>query len=328
MLKPISQLTRPFKLTCALLLWAAALVAQPSLAVELPALDAATNRSLSDTKPEADAEAPEEQTQATEENASSSLSQTNQEPLWELGIGFALANVSDYPGSDERTTLALPFPAITYRGNIIRADRNGISGLVFETTRWTLDVSIRGSLPVSSDDNDARRGMPDLAPTIEVGPELEWHFYDNGETNAKLQLPLRALVALDFNDGGYEGYGFSPHVKLSQQFNPQVRASLSVGLQYSNAGYHDYFHEVQPEFATNERPAYRADGGYTGSFANAVLAWQANKWRIAGALSYWSLNNAAYADSPLFKTDQAYYAGLIIARDLWQSKRRAGQAND
>jgi hypothetical protein len=36
----------------------------------------------------------------------------------------------------------------------------------------TVDISLSASVPTRSEHNDARQGMPDLAGTFEIGPNL------------------------------------------------------------------------------------------------------------------------------------------------------------
>ena len=89
-----------------------------------------------------------------------------EKPLWEFGAGLALLRLPDYRGSDENRYYLLPFPYIIYRGDILRVDRERISGRIFKTDRLLLDISLYGSVPVDSSRNSARSGMPDLDPTL------------------------------------------------------------------------------------------------------------------------------------------------------------------
>ncbi len=45
-------------------------------------------------------------------------------------------------------------------------------------------MSISGSLPASSENSDAREGMPDLNLTGEVGPKLVYNIFEHGVHNA------------------------------------------------------------------------------------------------------------------------------------------------
>lgn len=91
-------------------------------------------------------------------------------PLWEVGAGVAPLCLPDYRGSDQSRNYLLPFPWLVYRGDMLKADREGIRARLFGAERVELDVSLSGSVPVNSERNRARAGMPDLHPTAEVGP--------------------------------------------------------------------------------------------------------------------------------------------------------------
>src|SRR5215510_8004444 len=47
------------------------------------------------------------------------------QPLWEAGLGVGVLRLPDYRGSDQSRTWVLPVPYIAYRGDILKADREG-----------------------------------------------------------------------------------------------------------------------------------------------------------------------------------------------------------
>ncbi len=55
-------------------------------------------------------------------------------------------------------------------------DRNGPRGILFDTKRLQLDLSLNASIAVESDDNEARRGMPEIDATLEIGPVLKYYY--------------------------------------------------------------------------------------------------------------------------------------------------------
>jgi hypothetical protein len=87
-------------------------------------------------------------------------------PLWEAGVGVTVLSFPDYRGSNERRPWVLPFPYLVYRGEFLKADERRMRGLFFKTDRVELDVSVNATVPVKSSENEARRGMPDLDPTL------------------------------------------------------------------------------------------------------------------------------------------------------------------
>ena len=78
-------------------------------------------------------------------------------PLWEAGAGIAVIDFPDYRGSDERQSYILPVPYFVYRGEILKADREGLRGQFFKNDRLDLHLSLNGTVPVDSTDNTARR---------------------------------------------------------------------------------------------------------------------------------------------------------------------------
>src|SRR5512136_2424750 len=130
-----------------------------------------------------------------------------EKPLWELGAGLVVLRLPDYRGSDENRYYVLPFPYLIYRGDILRVDRERISGRIFKTDRLLLVVSLYGSVPVDSSTNRARSGMTDLDPTFEIGPSLEIRLLENKQDRYKFSanLPVRAVFAVSSSSLYREG---------------------------------------------------------------------------------------------------------------------------
>src|SRR5690349_10767885 len=99
-------------------------------------------------------------------------------PLWEAGAGVAAVTLPDYRGADSSSTYILPMPYFVYRGEFLKADRNGVRSMLFNTERIELNLSLNATLPVRSKNNAARRGMTDLRPTVELGPTLAFHLWN------------------------------------------------------------------------------------------------------------------------------------------------------
>lgn len=91
-------------------------------------------------------------------------------PLWEIGLAGGIFTIPQYVGSDQRYTLPLGLPYLIYRGEILRADRDGVRGRLFEADGLSLDLSFSFGLPVRNS-NDARRGMPALLFYQVIGNE-------------------------------------------------------------------------------------------------------------------------------------------------------------
>ncbi len=247
-------------------------------------------------------------------------------PLWELGIGMSALSFPDYRGSDESSLYAIPFPYVIYRGTFLKADRNGVRGTFFDSDRIELNVSVGASLPVNSDDSRARQGMPDLHPTVEIGPSLDLTLWrtDDRRYTLDLRLPVRAAVTVKsgMNDVGWV---FSPRLNLDildvgglAGWNLGLLAGPIVGSERN----HEYFYSVAPQYATADRPAFDAKGGYAGSQFLMSLSKRYPKYWL-GAFARWdSLAGAAFADSPLVKRDHYFAAGVGVAWLLGESSTR------
>jgi outer membrane scaffolding protein for murein synthesis (MipA/OmpV family) len=240
-----------------------------------------------------------------------------EKPLWELGIGMSALSFPDYRGSDESSFLAMPFPYIVYRGTFFKADKDGIRGAFFDSDRVELNVSVGASVPVESDDNRARQGMPDLQPTVEFGPALDINLWRSRDRRyaLDLRLPVRAAVTVsgEVHDVGWE---FSPRLALDVT-DVEGLAGWNLGLlagpMYGSERSHDHFYSVAPEYATADRPAFDAEAGYAGSqFLVSVSKRYSRIW--VGAFARWdSLAGAAFADSPLVQRENYFAAGVGIA---------------
>jgi len=249
-----------------------------------------------------------------------------EKPLWELGIGMSALSFPDYRGSDQSSVYAIPFPYLVYRGTFLKADRDGIRGTFFGSDRIELSVSVGASLPVNSDDNQARQGMPDLHPTVEIGPSLDLNLWrtDDRRTTLDLRLPVRTAVTVA--DGMHDiGWVFSPRLNLDitdvaglAGWNMGLLAGPMVGSERN----HEYFYSVAPQYATPDRPAFDAKGGYAGSQILMSMSKRYPKYWL-GAFARWdSLKGAAFDDSPLVKTENYFAAGVGVAWILGESSTR------
>ena len=243
-------------------------------------------------------------------------------PLWEAGAGIAAISFPEYRGSDERRAYILPVPYLVYRGDFIQVDREKIRGLFFRSDRAEVDVSVNGTVPLKSEDNQARRGLPDLDPTLEIGPSLNFFLHRSADQKFKdekfkldLRLPLRAVIATDFRRVHHEGWIFQPNLNLDVHDvlgSGGWNLGLLLGPLFADRRYHQYIYGVEPTFATPARPAYNARGGYAGSQFIAAISKRYPRFWVGGFLKYDNLNGAVFADSPLVKSKQYFSAGFAV----------------
>lgn len=242
-------------------------------------------------------------------------------PLYELGAGAFLVSLPAYRGATQYKTYLLPFPYVVYRGRFLRSSRQGVRGVFFENPRAELSLSAGVSPPVSSRDVPIRAGMPDLKPSFELGPELKLHLYRTPQALVDLRLPVRAVQTFQLKPIGWIAY---PHLNLDL---PDWRGSgwnlgFSLGPTFGDRGYHRYFYDVAPQYATAERPAYRAPAGYGGAtFYFAANRRMGRLW-IGTYLRYDSLAGTVFQDSPLVRTHQYLSAGIGLAWVFYESAQR------
>jgi outer membrane protein len=256
--------------------------------------------------------------------ACSTAASAEEKPLWEAGLGVGGLVFPDYRGSDEMQAYPIPVPYLIYRGDFLKADREGVRGELFDREYAELSISVNATIPVSSDDNSARRGMPDLEPTIELGPSLDLHVWKSPDERIKLDvvMPLRAPVTVERSPKSI-GWLFSPRVNLDigNVNNSGWNIGLGAGPVFADRKYHDYFYSVKPRYSNAERPEYDAKDGYSGVHVLASLSKRYPKYWVGAYIRYDSLESTAFEDSPLVRSTSYIAGGFGIAWMIGQSKR-------
>jgi outer membrane scaffolding protein for murein synthesis (MipA/OmpV family) len=249
-----------------------------------------------------------------------------EEPLWEAGIGAAAIDFPHYRGSTQSSAYVFPFPYFVYRGELLKADRRGVRGLFVKTENVNVDLSLGASPPVSSGDDRAREGMPDLRGSVEVGPTIAltaWHSVDR-RVKLDLRVSARAAATIESRSRFIGGELF-PHVNLDVR-GPLGYAGWRLGLlagpMYADHRNNAYFYSVAPQFATASRPAYEARGGFAGTQFVAALSKRFPKFWIGAFARYDSLRGAVFEESPLVGSKRYVAGGLGVSWILGTSKER------
>jgi MipA family protein len=253
------------------------------------------------------------------------LACAEEKPLWEAGLGVGGIVFQDYRGSDELKAYPIPLPYVVYRGKYLKADRDGVRGEVFNRDYAELSLSVNGSVPVDSDDNDARQGMPDLKPTLELGPSLDLHLWRSADANVTFDLvmPLRLPITIE-SSPEWIGWVFAPrfHVDIKNVAGfTGWEFGAGMGPVFGDEKYHDYFYSVAPSYATTARPAYEAEAGYSGAHVLMSLSKRFPKYWVGAYVRFDSLHGAAFDDSPLLKQNYAVSGGIGIAWMIGKSSR-------
>ena len=243
------------------------------------------------------------------------LNPGSRKPLWELGLGVAGLRLPDYRGSDQSRSYLLPLPYIIYRGTWLKADRDGARALLVDTQRVKVDVSVAASTPTRSRDNVAREGMPNLAAVGEIGPNLNLTLAASAADRWRLdlRLPLRAAVTLQ-RSPKFIGTTFSPHLNLDLGgVGGGWNVGLLTGPLFADRKYHEHFYDVDAAYATPERPAYKAHGGYAGWQALTAASRRFGNTWVGGFVRYDSLRGAAFEDSPLVRRHSSLTFGFGVS---------------
>lgn len=235
----------------------------------------------------------------------------------ELGIGVASIYYPSYIGSKSTQALTLPVPYIRYRGEYFTIDEDGIYGKLFGLNDLRLDLSVNGSLPASSEDNSARKDMPDLDLTGEIGPKLVYNIYEKGVSQLEFELPVRAVLSTDFSNIKYRGIVSTPQLKYSLNYT-ELEWTFRTGLMFGDEEYNNYFYEVKEQYETSTRKAYRSDGGFNGYRNRVGVTYSKGDWWAGAFVSYINIDKAAFRNSPLVETSDALYMGVSIAYILYR----------
>lgn len=246
-------------------------------------------------------------------------------PLWEFGLGVGALVFDDYRGSDTASVYPIPVPYFVYRGKFLRADREGLRGLLFDQRYAELNVSVNATTPVRSRDLAARRGMPDLKPTVEIGPSLDLHLWRSADRRLRLDLGVPARAAFTVESSPRRvGWFFAPRLNLDvADVGGQSGWNLGLlaGPLFADRSYDAYFYSVAPAFATPGRPAYQARAGYAGTQAIVALSKRFPEYWIGAFVRYDTLAGAAFADSPLVRRNGYLATGFGIAWMISESRR-------
>jgi outer membrane protein len=254
------------------------------------------------------------------------VASSEQLPVWQVGLGGGAINIPDYRGSDETGTYPYPFIMPILRSERLKADEDGIRGLIFDAENATLDISLDGSVPVDSKDNAARTGMPDLDPVVQIGPMLRVKLWENDEDvyqALSLNLPVRAAFSIG---SGLESVGFTSYPHLTYRRVVPInerpwRLGVSAGLLWSTEEFNNYYYQVTPGQATDVRPAYDADPGFGGSRLIATFSRAGREAFVSFYAAYDRIDGAVFEDSPLVRQHDGLTLGFVATWFLFNSDR-------
>jgi MipA family protein len=250
--------------------------------------------------------------------------------LYELGAGFGAAWFPHYPGSDQERLFALPFPYFIYRGQILRSNRNeGTRARFLRGRDYELSLSAGGAFPVSSENNVAREGMPDLGWIVEIGPKFRlelMEFPDQG----KLRFGIAARSVLTAPaTWTIEHHGTVLEVELNYNrprfIFDKLDLRTEVSSRWATEGYQSYLYEVPAQYVRPGRARYSASPGYLYSSLGVGVGYRTRDEDhhvvVFGTVD--SLSGAANAGSPLVKTQLNTTIAIAYIAVLHHSEAKA-----
>ncbi len=245
-------------------------------------------------------------------------------PLWEVGGGIGAAQLPHYPGSEQYHNFVLPFPYVIYRGERIRVGRQERKAILYQGTEHFWDISLGGSLPVDSNDNDARKGMKSLPPSLEIGPRWSYRLSSSKRLRSFVRLPVRKAFALDLED--FHDIGNILELNLNIDiFWDQAQSwqsHISTGIMGADRNYFDFFYRVRKEEARPERPAWRSHAGYGGVDFSFSLSKKIDRIVIFSSVYLHYIENAVFEESPLVHTKLNWAGAFAIRCVFYVSKKQ------
>ncbi|MEM7561736.1 MAG: MipA/OmpV family protein [Pseudomonadota bacterium] len=232
-------------------------------------------------------------------------------PKLELGASLLAVSTPDYRGSESDTSHLIPFPYIKYRGERLRVDE-GAQGIFKSTENMLITLSGNISLGVD-DDIPEREGMNELDPILEIGPSVNFRLHQMQYSAWWLDLPLRFAFTLD-SDIEAIGQIFQPRLSWRKPATRigEWKLRFNIGPLYSSEKHHEYFYSVSAADATASRPAYNADGGFSGYRTEFTYSKRYGKLWLGGFVRYDSLQDSKIDDSPLVFEETAWVGGLAL----------------
>ncbi len=242
-------------------------------------------------------------------------------PLWEFGVFGMAVSQQVYPGASQQLQRNLLLPYVVYRGEWFRVDRSGVELRKSLGPNVELDLGLAAAFGASSDDVEARQGMPDLGTFVEFGPRIRWTLHE-GADHGRLRAVLGLRGVLDVTDHLRDkGMVLEPQLAYERRTSGGLHYSASAGLLIGDERLADTLYGVAPRYATPTRNSYAAQGGLIASRISLYVSKPlAPGLRIAGGARMDSVAGAANQDSPLVQKTTGASVGLWLTYTLGKSE--------
>jgi outer membrane scaffolding protein for murein synthesis (MipA/OmpV family) len=147
-----------------------------------------------------------------------------------------------------------------------------------------------------------------------------------------LGLAVRAASSTDFQRMEGRGFVFAPELQFRLPGFPKEDWTLFLGAStmFADRRYHQYYYEVNPEFATASRPGYAARAGYFSTDASAGISIPVIRKRLQAAFftSLTSYDAAANESSPLMRAKMGWSNAAVLIWTIGKSERLAAALED
>lgn len=200
-----------------------------------------------------------------------------------LSLGVGAGYSPSYLGSDDYVISPLPIIQGSYRGIDINPRGAGLAIDFIDDPAGGgvgFDLGVVGRLRsdrASRIEDEVVESLGELDRAIEVGPTAGFSFAQ--VLNPYDSLTVSSDVAWDIN-GAHGGMVVSPSVSYFTPLSRAMAASLSLGAEYGDGGFMDYYFRVTPAQSVvtgGELPAFEPDGGgFTSAGATLLLAYDLN----------------------------------------------------
>jgi hypothetical protein len=246
------------------------------------------------------------------------------DPKWEAGAAVGGGWVNDHPGSDQRHPRGLFTPLLIYRGPVLRIDREGVRGRVFDSGDVGLDLA--ASAAFDARDNRAREGMPKLDYLFGLGPQLVYRGLGAPWGRATVHLKARAVVSTDFRKLHGRGVALDPELRWAS--GPARRLAHPLDLRHPAELGQPRADEALLRGRTGAgdgaASAYRARAGYLGTELNLLMT-RRESVTLTGFVTARGmvLHGAANSGSPLLRDRSTLSVGGGVLWTPWQSEARA-----
>ncbi|WP_334036560.1 MipA/OmpV family protein [Alteromonas macleodii] len=218
---------------------------------------------------------------------------------WMWGFGVA-ASQDVYTDFDNRV---VPIPIIGYTGEKLRVYGPFIGYELFRERGFTLDAQL---VPIfagyEEDDSTVFTGMDDRDFSYAAGVGLN---YNTGSWVYSLSTNADIL-------GKFDGYQASARIGKRFRIN-NFMIEPSIGINYQDSNYVDYYYGVRPEEATAFRSAYYGDSALNTEVRVAISTRQflGGMTRLEVGATFF---DDSISDSPLTDDDTALNAMLVYTR--------------